>query len=50
MRKIGKNVRKLEKPKSETFSDREMWDLAPPSLIFEKVPAFYPLSAAKIDV
>ena len=47
MRKIDESVQKLEKPKSESFHDREVWNLAPPSLIFEKVPAFYQLSAAK---
>jgi len=48
VRKIGENVRKLEKPKSESFHDREVKVLAPPRLIFEKVPAFYQLSAAKM--
>ena len=48
MRKIGKNVRKLEKCKTETFCDRQVPDLAPPRLIFENVPAFYQLSAAKM--
>src|SRR5581483_2918942 len=47
VRKIDESVRKLEKPKSESFHDREVWNLAPPSLIFEKIPAFYQLSAAK---
>ena len=48
MRKIGENVRKLEKYKTETFSDRQVLSLAPPSLLFENVPAFYQLSAAKM--
>ncbi len=50
MRKIGKNVRKLEKYKTETFSDRQVLILAPPSLLFENVPAFHQLSAAKNGV
>src|SRR5581483_1191625 len=37
-----------EKPKSESFHDREVKVLAPPRLIFENVPAFYQLSAAKM--
>ncbi|KAJ9537655.1 hypothetical protein OSB04_030388 [Centaurea solstitialis] len=41
-------VRKLEKYKTGRFSDREVKVLAPPRLIFEKVPAFYQLSAAKM--
>ncbi|KAJ9544348.1 hypothetical protein OSB04_024055 [Centaurea solstitialis] len=41
-------VRKLEKYKTGSFSDREVKVLAPPRLIFEKVPAFYQLSAAKM--
>ncbi|KAJ9557123.1 hypothetical protein OSB04_011737 [Centaurea solstitialis] len=38
----------LEKYKTGSFSDREVKVLAPPRLIFEKVPAFYQLSAAKM--
>ncbi|KAJ9545671.1 hypothetical protein OSB04_025378, partial [Centaurea solstitialis] len=44
----GEIVRKLEKYKTGSFSDREVKVLAPPRLIFEKVPAFYQLSAAKM--
>ncbi len=44
---MEENVQKLEKPKSETFSEREDENLAPPSQLFEKVPAFQQLSAAK---
>ncbi|KAJ9539390.1 hypothetical protein OSB04_032123 [Centaurea solstitialis] len=40
--------RQLEKYKTGSFSDREVKVLAPPRLIFEKVPTFYQLSAAKM--
>jgi len=47
VRKMEENVQKLEKQGQRHFSEREVVDLAPPNQLFEKVPAFHQLSAAK---